>query len=236
MTAPNLMIRCFARDGRRPRRLSISAFAVAVWMACAVPPALATTTATVCLFDSTGAGIEGAEAEFRSGTWHSIGLTGVDGCVSTESATAVGNLRFRVTYNGQTETKIQDTRVDPVVTFQTVLVTGRLVDSTGAGIGGALIEYRAGVSKTLGTTDDAGETSGEMLAGNRTFRVTYNDQTETTSQDLGVETTVSAKHSAEGDRRAECRISRVCVGRFSGCGPLAMRWLTPSEVRGSLLI
>ncbi len=190
-TIRRLRIRYFAGDGRRPSRLSLSAAVVAVWMAWAVPPALAATTATVCLFDSTGAGIQGAQAEFRSGTWHSIGLTGADGCVSTESADAVGNLRFRVTYNGQTATKTHDTRVDPVVTFHTVLVTGRLLDSTGTGIEGALIEYSASGWKTLGTTGSTGETSGEMLPTNRTFRVTYNGQTETKSQDLGAETPVT---------------------------------------------
>ena len=167
--------------------LLITALMVLAW----VTPALAVTTATVCLHDSTGAGIPGAEAEFRSGSWQTIGLTAADGCVSTEMPAASGNRAFRVIYNGQTRQKTQDTSINRVVTFQTISVSGQLLDSTGTGIESALIQYNAGGWKTLGTTDANGQTSTEMFAASRAFRVTYNGQTQQKTQDTSINPVVT---------------------------------------------
>jgi hypothetical protein len=165
--------------------------AVGVIVAGLATPSYAVTTATVCLVDSGGIGIPGAQAQFRSGTWQTIGLTGDDGCVGTEAPAAQGNRAFRVTYNGQTEQKTQNTTTDPTVTFTTIRVTGQLLDSTGIGIPGALIQYNASGWKDLGTTDSNGQASAEMLTASRPFRVTYNGQTEQKTQDTTTDPTVT---------------------------------------------
>ncbi|MCI0545547.1 MAG: PKD domain-containing protein, partial [Actinobacteria bacterium] len=97
------------------------------------------------------------------------------------------NLNFRVTHNGQTQTKTQDIAVDPVVIFNTILVTGELLDSTGTGIPGALIQYRAGTWRDLGTTDANGQTQLELLPANLNFRVTHNAATLTKTQNIAVD-------------------------------------------------
>ena len=172
-------------------RIGVVLLSVTAMLLSWATPSYAATTATVCLVDSMGNGIPGALAEFRSGTWQTIGFTGADGCVGTDSSAALGNRRFRVTYNGQTEQKTQDTTINPVVTFTTILVTGQLLDSTGTGIEGAVIQYNAAGWKTLGTTDATGQTSAEMLPASRRFRVTYNGQTEQKTQDTTINPVVS---------------------------------------------
>ena len=175
---------------RRGKDLRISAGSLILIVAYVLgaPPALAAVTATVCLYDSTGGPLSGAQAHYRAGgSWVLIGSTDGTGCVSSESPGAAANRDYRVTYNGQTQQKTQDTTINPVVTFNTILVSGELIDSTGTGIPGALIEYRAGSWLTLGTTDANGQTSAEMLAANRNFRVTYNGQTQQKTQDAAVD-------------------------------------------------
>ncbi len=154
-------------------------------------PVMAATTATLCLVDSRGAGIEGAQAEFRSGSWHLMGQTEADGCVSTESPLAVGNRSFRVTHNGQTQQKTHNTTIDPQVTFQTIQVTGQLLDSTDTGIPGAVIQYNAGGWKTLGTTDSNGQAGAELLPATLNFRVTHNGQTQQKTHNTNIDPQVT---------------------------------------------
>ena len=156
-----------------------------------LPVGAAPITATVCLNNSIGVAIQGAEAFFNLGGWQSIGFTDATGCVSTDSGSAAGNRTFRIAYGGLTLNQTQNTLIDPVVGFQTTAVNIRLLDSTGAnGISDAVIEYRAGSWQTLGTTDATGTVTAELLGVNTNFRVTHAGQTQTKSQNTGTDPNV----------------------------------------------
>ncbi len=175
---------------RHWRAAAITALVIALLLGGALPAAAAP-TATVCLIDSTGTGIEGATATYRAGGWQSVGTTGVDGCVSTEAASAVGNVVFRISLNGQYEQTTHDTTVDPTVVFRTVAVVNQLTDATGTGIEGGSVRYYASGWKTLGTTDASGSVSGQLLGQSTTFGVTHNGQYEQKTQDTRVDPTVT---------------------------------------------
>lgn len=177
---------------RRSARAVVGSLVVASMLLIPVHPADAATTATVCLYNSSGQGIAGADASFRSGGWQSMGLTGADGCVSTDSPAAVGRIRFRLTYGGQRQVIRQDTRVDPVVVFQTVAVTVRLIDSGGVdGIEGATVTYNASGWQTFGTTDANGSATSEMFPANIRFRLSYGGRTQDVTQDTSVDPVIS---------------------------------------------
>ena len=144
----------------------------------ALPVGAGPITATVCLQDSGGVGISGAEAFVNAGSFVSLGFTDPTGCVSTDLASALGNRTFRISYRGLSVNKTQNTSTNPNVIFQTVAVNIQLLDSTGAaGIPGALIQYNTGTWQTLGTTDATGTVTTELLGRNTNFRVTHLGQT-----------------------------------------------------------
>jgi len=148
----------------------------------ALPVGAAPITATVCLRDSQGLGISGAEAFVRSGSFVSLGLTDLTGCVSTDLSSALGNRTFRITHRGFTVNKAQDTSIDPNVIFQTVAVNVRLLDSTGSGIPGAAVEFHNGAWQSLGNTDATGTVTTELLGRNTNFRITHLGRTQNKAQ------------------------------------------------------
>ncbi|HLF43390.1 MAG TPA: PKD domain-containing protein, partial [Acidimicrobiia bacterium] len=80
----------------------------------------------VRLLDSTGVnGIPGATVEYNAGGWQSLGSTDPTGTITTELLGL--NTQFRVTLNGQTQNKTQNTSTTPNVTYQ----TGRVLQGTG---------------------------------------------------------------------------------------------------------
>jgi len=141
-----------------------------------------TVPVTVRLQDSTGAaGISGAGIEFNGGTWQSLGATDATGTITTELLGL--NTSFRVTHRGLVVSKSQNTATNPNVVFQTMPVTVRLLDSTGAaGISGAGVEFNGGTWQSLGSTDAAGMVTAELLGLNTTFRLTRTGQTQNKSQ------------------------------------------------------
>ena len=172
---------------RNALHTAVTSLATIVFVVGWMMAAVAATTATVCLLDSTGSGIPGATASYYAGGWQTIGTTAADGCISTDAAMAAGNRTFRLSFNGQTQQKTQNTTVDPLVIFQTLAVTAQLLDSTGTGIPGAPVTYYASGWKTLGTTDASGTTTGELLGANIGFRVTLNGQTQQKTQNTTVD-------------------------------------------------
>jgi hypothetical protein len=157
----------------------------------AIPVGAGPITATVCLRDSQGVGISGAEAFVNSGSYLSLGFTDATGCVSTDLASALGNRTFRISYRGQTQNKTQNTSTNPNVSFQTVAVNVRLLDSTGAGIAGAGIEFNNGTWQSLGTTDPSGTVTTELLGINTNFRVTHRGLRVNKSQNTSTNPNVS---------------------------------------------
>ncbi len=171
-------------DGLRRviRRLIVTFMALLLSFGWLLPIAAAPITATVCLRDSFGVGISGAEAFVSAGSFVSLGLTDATGCVSTDLASALGNRTFRILHRGLTLNKTQNTSTNPLVVFQTVAVNLRLLDSTGVGISGAPIEFNGGTWQSLGATDATGTVTTELLGLNTSFRVTHRGLTVTKSQ------------------------------------------------------
>jgi hypothetical protein len=150
-----------------------------------LPAEAAPITATVCLRDSTGVGIAGAEAFVSAGSYVSLGLTDATGCVSTDLTSAVGGRTFRILHRGLVLNKTQNTTTNPLVVFQTTAVNIRLLDSTGGAISGAPIDFNNGTWQSLGATDATGTVRTELLGVSTTFRVFHRGLTVSKSQNTG---------------------------------------------------
>ena len=142
----------------------------------------ATTPVTVSLTTSTGDPIAGAVAEYHAGGWQPIGTTGADGTATVEMLASKRS--FRITHDDIRNSTKQDVSSNPVVTFATIPVTVSLTTSTGDPIVGALAEYHAAGWKEIGPTGADGTATTEMLASNRSFRVTHDDIRNSTKQDV----------------------------------------------------
>ena len=125
---------------------------------------------TVQLLDSTNKGLAGGVVQYYSGGWQTFGTTaGVDGKVDKDLPD--GTYTFQVSYAGASMQKSQNVASDPVVVFQTKLVTMKLLDSAGTTelSGGA--QYYANGWKTFGNGTTT--TTMEMLPLTYTFQVSY---------------------------------------------------------------
>ena len=174
------------------RSVLVTLLALPMSLGWLLPAGAAPITATVCLRDSNGAGISGAEAFVSAGSFVSLGLTDATGCVSTDLPAALGNRTFRILHRGLALNKTQNTSTNPNVTFQTVAVNLRLLDSTGVnGIPGATVEYNAGGWQSLGSTDATGTITTELLGLNTQFRVTLTGQTQNKTQNTSTNPNVT---------------------------------------------
>ncbi len=154
-------------------------------------PALADVAApaTACLTTSTGAALEGGEVRFHyDGSWHDVGRTGADGCVSGDMPAR--RTLVSVTHGGVQNSVRQDLAVDPVVVFATVPVSVVLTSSVGEPIAGGLVEVHTGGWREVGVTGVEGLVSFEMLASRRTFRVTHGGVANSVKQDVAVDPVV----------------------------------------------
>ena len=125
---------------------------------------------TVQLLDSTNKGLAGGVVQYYSGGWQTFGTTaGVDGKVDKDLPD--GTYTFQVSYAGASMQKSQNVASDPVVVFQTKLVTMKLLDSAGTTelSGGA--QYYANGWKTFGNGTTT--TTMELLPLTYTFQVSY---------------------------------------------------------------
>jgi len=145
-------------------------------------------TVTVELLDSNGEGLEGGIVKYYSGGWKSFGTTGPDGKVT--KALAPNSYEFKITYAKASAYITQDVGTDPIVTFQTTLVTVKLIDSNGDGLKGGTSKYFAPGWKSFGTTDDNGETQKELLPMSYKFKMRYAKKNAYITQDVGLDPTV----------------------------------------------
>ena len=150
------------------------------------------------LRNSTGTGIEGGEAAYAAGSWHTIGTTGASGQVQKELMP--GSYKFRVKYEGKSDYITQDIEVNPVVTFQTINATVKLLDSLGAGIEGGEAAYAAGSWMLIGTTDENGIVQKELIPGTYKVRMKYNGETQYITQDIEGNPEVVFTYSVAGDQ------------------------------------
>jgi hypothetical protein len=131
-----------------------------------------TTLITAELFDSQGNGIEGGKAEYFTTEWLTLGTTDATGTATKELLPVTYS--FRMIYaGGSLDVADQNTAIDPVVTFQTILVTVELKDSQGSGLAGGEVRYKNKGWKDFGTTDANGQVTGELLPATSTFEMSY---------------------------------------------------------------
>ena len=146
---------------------------------------------TVVLKDHTGVTgnlpDEGFAKYYASG-WKSIGNT-VDGVTNIELLPL--KYKFRMEYGGGAQEFYQNVNDDPMVNFQTTLVTVTLKDCDDTGVPDGLAKYYASGWKTIGNTDATGEVKIELLPLKYKFRIQYggasNEKYQTVSADPLVE-------------------------------------------------
>lgn len=140
--------------------------------------AFQTDLVTVQLKNSTGALIDTGTASYYAGGWVNLGITH-SGQIPVEMLP--GTYSFAMVYNGTREQKNTVT-VGPntVVVFQTTGVTVQLQRSTGTNppLSGGDASYYAGGWNTIGTTDNNGQTTVEMLTGSYSFAMVFNGTRE----------------------------------------------------------
>ncbi len=144
-----------------------------------------TTLVTVELRDSAGDLISGASVKYNaSGTWTLFG----GGLTAATMEQLPGTVAFRVTYAGRQQILRQDIGENPLVVFQTTLVTVELRDSLGNPIAStgdtpAAVEYNVGGWQTFG--EGSTPTTQELLPDTYDFRVSYAGGRQTIRQDIG---------------------------------------------------
>ncbi len=146
------------------------------------------------LRSSTGAGLAGGEVDYYGNGWRVFGTTDAAGLVVRELLPA--NVTFAISRDGLRNERTQNTGVDSEVAFATVPVRVDLRDSTGAGVGGAKIDYYGNGWKDFGVTGADGTASLELLASNITFAASHaglrNEKTQNTAANPDVQFTTVA--------------------------------------------
>jgi len=136
---------------------------------------------TVSFRDSQDTPIIEATAKYYASGWKTIGTTNLDGEASIELLPMSYN--FRLTYGGATLQKTQNIVVNRLVEYQTENVT--IIAGNGSGpVENALVSYYASGWQTIGYTSDEGIVSVELLPMNYNFRLIYESNTYTKSQDI----------------------------------------------------
>ncbi|MEM7285173.1 MAG: glycosyltransferase family 2 protein, partial [Actinomycetota bacterium] len=181
--------------GRVTRSLSGSAVmagVVALFFGPAAVPALAdvASPASACLVTSTGEPLAGGHVRFHyDGSWHDVGTTGADGCVTGDMPAR--KTKVSVNHRGIDQSVKQDLAADPTVIFTTVPVTVSLTTSIGDPVPGALAQFHASGWQDIGLTGDDGEATTELLASKRSFRITHDDITNSRKQNTAEDPVVT---------------------------------------------
>lgn len=131
--------------------------------------------AMIRLEDSNGDGLEGGVATYYNKGWKTAGITNENGNIFTIIDGTATKYSFRMKWAGYSQklSNVDITTTVPVL-FQTIPVVARLENSEGAGLADGEATYYASGWKTLGTTDETGNTPGlELLPGKYSFRMKY---------------------------------------------------------------
>jgi hypothetical protein len=136
-----------------------------------------TTLVTMNFISSTNAQLSGG-ARYYAGSWRTFGR----GSTTTTMELLPLTYTFQVSYAGASQQMSQNVGANPLVTFQTTLVTMKLLAHDGATVlngGGA--QYNAGGWKRFGA--GATTTSMELLPLTYTFQISYGGVSQQLSQD-----------------------------------------------------
>jgi hypothetical protein len=143
-----------------------------------------TVKVTMKLLDSAGTTELASGAKYYAGGWKTFG----GGTTTTQMELLPLRYKFRVSYGGASQEKYQDVSSNPVVVFQTKLVTMKLLDSAGTTelTGGA--KYYASGWKTFGGGTTT--TQMELLPLRYKFKVSYVGASIAKYQDVSTNQTV----------------------------------------------
>jgi len=139
-----------------------------------------TTLVTMKLLDTGDNELAGTSKYYASG-WKTFG----SGTTTTTMEMLPVNYTFKVYYGGSSQQKSQNVGNDPLVVFNTVVVTMKLLksDNTTELVGDA--KYYASGWKTFGSGSTT--TTMEMLPGNYTFKVYYGGASQQKSQNVSTD-------------------------------------------------
>ncbi|MBE0642597.1 MAG: T9SS type A sorting domain-containing protein [Bacteroidetes bacterium] len=144
--------------------------------------------------NSLSAPIAGEEGFIREGTTYvSLGNTNANGEILGLLNGNPGSYYFKMKYLGHTQTKLQNIATNPVVLFQTVLVTVELVDSGNNPMKAEELYYRDGNSGYPSLATDASSATIEMLPLSYYFYATLYGHTQTILQNVGTTPIVQFK-------------------------------------------
>ncbi len=141
----------------------------------------------VMLKDSAGGPLDPGVVEYYDGAWKPFGTT-AGGVASRELPPRV--YPIRLTYGCATASARQDVGANPLVTFQTVKATVRLIDSVGNPLGPDVIEFYNGAWTALGPIV-GGTASRELLPQTYSFRIKYSGATVSARRDIGFDPLVT---------------------------------------------
>ncbi|HVN48827.1 MAG TPA: hypothetical protein VMU30_08405 [Bacteroidota bacterium] len=142
---------------------------------------------TVQLLSSTGLPEDTGIVQFDSDGWQNLGTTS-GGSISKELLPI--KYFFRMTSNGITVSKSQNTDSSSTVSFSTVLCTINVFNSSGNPLNNAAVSYYASGWKVIGTTAN-GTVTKEFLPAKIQFRAAYGSKTQSVTQDISVNPTVT---------------------------------------------
>ena len=150
-----------------------------------------TTLVTVKLISSLNAPLEDGKVKYYASGWKDFGTTDATGMVTKELLPI--KYSFKMYYmGGSQQISNHDVGANPMVTFQTTLVTVELKNCDGTGIDGGMTKYYASGWKTFGTTDATGIATKELLPVKYSFKMYLHGKTQQISnQDVGANPTVS---------------------------------------------
>jgi hypothetical protein len=124
---------------------------------------------TAQLLDSMGSPLDPGTVQYYASAWNAFGTT-TGGQVQKELLP--GTYSFRMAYAGFSQDKQQNVGANPLVVFQTVLVSVQLADRAGNPLDTGNAQYYASAWNQFGTTS-GGQTQRELLPGTYSFRMSY---------------------------------------------------------------
>ena len=136
------------------------------------------------LSDLVGNGIQGGSVSYFKNEWNTLGVTNNDGYAYALKDGDFGNTEFKISYQGNQQSKISDVETTPVVHFNTstVSVTVKLLDVAGNEINSDNVQYYSSGWKTFGSNQTT--TSMELLPGNYNFRIGYKGASNSKTQNI----------------------------------------------------